>query len=114
MEPAAERPGVAGLRLHRNYYFTSVLRTIAFYGTVVAACLLFPVLVSLGISLFFLKFYRREIRSFLRHPVRTLIRDKPEEFDCYSFEVFPPGSHGSPGPGPRPRQDGSSKNGRQS
>lgn len=81
-----------GLGIHRRYYASSVLRTLAFYGTVLVLCLLFPIFMALGISLFFLKFYRREIREFLRHPIRALRAQMPPEFQGYSFQVLEPGS----------------------
>ena len=81
-----------GLAVHRAFYASSTARTLGFYGTVLAVCLAFPVFVVLGISLFFLKFYGREIAGFLRHPIRGLIPVDPPEFEGYSFHVLPPGS----------------------
>ncbi len=45
-------------------YRMSAVRTVIFYGTVLAVCFLFPIIVCLGISLFFLKFYRKQVREF--------------------------------------------------
>lgn len=86
----------AGMRVHRKFYCTSVLRTLAFYGAVLALCLVFPLFVALGIVLFTIRFYRAEMGRFLRHPIQVLFLRTPPEFTPYSFEVFPPGSFGYP------------------
>jgi hypothetical protein len=54
----------------RGLYLSSVIRTLAFYGTVVAVCLVFPIFVCLGVGLFFLRFYRRPIGAYFQKPPR--------------------------------------------
>ncbi len=104
------RPPAGGQDLgpHRWFYFTSVMRTLGFYGTVLVVCLVAPAVVALGISVFFLKFYRKEVRTLVLHPIRTLFNRRPPEFAGYSFEVFPPGAFKEQ----RPAKDESSGNGR--
>jgi hypothetical protein len=87
----------AGREIHRRFYFTSVLRTLGFYGTVLALGIVLPYLVALGILFFFVRFYREELGYFFRHPVRALLSRTPPEFSSYSFEVFSPGSFGNTG-----------------
>lgn len=75
-------------------YATSVLRTVLFYGTVLAVCLVFPLLVCLAVCLFFLRFYRREIGAFFEGRGRCLEgRRQPDPFqgDGLRFEIVPPG-----------------------
>jgi hypothetical protein len=81
-----------GARIHRSFYAASAVRTAVFYGTVLIVCLVFNVLVALGISVFFLRFYRKEVAGFLGKPLRVLGGKQPPELDAYRFEVLPPGS----------------------
>lgn len=78
--------------LHKRYYATSALRTLAFYGSVVTLGFFFHTLVVLVIAVFFLRFYRGELRAFLRAPLRSLRGDRFPE--GYRFETMPPFSLG--------------------
>ncbi|MCU0723226.1 MAG: hypothetical protein MUC63_06375 [Planctomycetes bacterium] len=101
--PRQEDARARGLAGHRAFYASSAARTLAFYGTVLAMCLAVPILVALGISFFFLRFYRREIAGFLRHPLRGSNPRFPPEFEGYSFQVLPPGSFPTGRPGADPK-----------
>lgn len=80
-----------GARIHHGFYRSSAVRTALFYGTVLLVCLLFHVFVALGISAFFLRFYRREVSAFLRHPLRgAALARSPSPLDAYGIEVLPP------------------------
>lgn len=79
------------MSLHRKYYLSSVVNTLLFYGTCIAVCLLLNVFVVLFITVFFSRFYRKEISAAIRHPFRTLLGHKPFEHARYSVKVLPAG-----------------------
>jgi len=81
-----------GLRLHRGFYASSAARTVLFYGTVLLVCFVGHVFVAMGVSLFILRFYRREIGCFLRFPARALSGKAPAALEAYRFEIRSPGA----------------------
>lgn len=80
----------------------SVLRTLLFYFTALAVCFLFPIVVCVAITLFFLKFYRDEVGAFFAaRGGWTGAGDgspRPAVFGGVVFEQAPPSSR-SPEPG---------------
>jgi hypothetical protein len=109
-------PGAArGAAIHRRFYLTSVFRTLGFYGTVLVICLTFHVFVALAIAVFFLFFYKREIRTFLRHPLRKLglASPAPGSTSAYRMAVIPPGVksrfRSTPPTGPSPPPPGGNR-----
>lgn len=89
-----EPPGEGTSSIHRSLHRRSAVNTLLFYGTVLIFCLLVPVIVATGVGVFFLFFYKREIRSFLRSPLgkTRLRRVKNPEREPYRLESLPPGA----------------------
>ncbi|MHC5038103.1 MAG: hypothetical protein ACYTHM_12375 [Planctomycetota bacterium] len=95
-DPAPRPVPVEGKAIHRRFYVTSAGRTLGFYGSVLLLCLLFPIPMILAVLLFFLFFYKKEIRATLRHPLRLRQRlpGRSAESSPYRVDLFPPGSLG--------------------
>ena len=71
-------------------YTASAFRTLAFYGSVLVLCALFPLLMCMALTVFILRFYRVPIEGFFK--ARGQFRaGLSESASVVRYEVVPPG-----------------------